>query len=106
MALRIQPARVAMPSWLGGARRLAARRPGPVLHLDGTCDAVYPGASDDRDGRCLLPGGHAGAHVYRGRGPARKPTSARAYAVQRDEKKRVARVALARQRRERKAQLF
>jgi hypothetical protein len=43
-----------VPSWLGAARRYAAAMHGPAPHRDGTCDAMYPGASLDRYGRCLL----------------------------------------------------
>ncbi len=93
------------PSWLGGARRFASRRHGSAGHCDGTCNALYPGASLDRDGRCLLAEGHEGAHVYRGRGPARKPTRQRAYQAERDEKKRLVRLALARARRARAARI-
>jgi hypothetical protein len=91
------------PSWLEGARRYAAKARGPAPHHDGTCDDLYPGTSLDRDGRCLLSEGHAGTHVYRGRGPARKPTRRRAYQAERDEKKRLARLALRRERRARSA---
>ena len=93
------------PSWLEGARRYKARS-GRVAHHDGTCDAVYPGAHRDRDGRCLLAEGHRGAHVYRGRGPVRKPTREQAYRAERDEKKRLARRALRRERRERATEIF
>ena len=91
------------PSWLGGARRFAARRRGPAAHCDGTCDALYPGASFDRDGRCLLAEGHEGPHVYRGRGPGRTPTRQREYQAERDEKKRRAHLARRRERRDRAA---
>ena len=90
------------PSWLGGARRFAARRRRCDAHRDGTCDALYPGASNDRDGRCLLAEGHEGAHVYRAHGPARKPTRERAYQAERDEKRRLA---LRRRRRQRAARI-
>jgi hypothetical protein len=89
------------PSWLGGARRFAARKRGAEAHCDGTCDALYPGTSLDRQGRCLLAEGHEGSHVYRARGPVRKPTRVRAYQAERDEKKRLARLARRRRRRER-----
>jgi hypothetical protein len=91
------------PSWLEGARRYAAGARGPAAHHDGTCDVLYPGTSLDRDGRCVLSEGHAGTHLYRGRGPARKPTRRRVYQTERDEKKRVARVASRRERRARSA---
>jgi hypothetical protein len=94
---------VVTPSWLDGARRHSARRRRPGEHGDGTCDALYPGTSLDRDGRCLLAAGHAGAHVYRGHGPVRKPTRQRAYEAEREERKRLARLALRRERRERAA---
>ena len=100
------PVNALNPSWLGGARRFAARSHGPEPHHDGTCDALYPGTSLDRDGRCLLAGGHPGPHVYRGRGPARKPTRRRAYQAERDEKKRLARLARRRWRRERSARIY
>jgi hypothetical protein len=74
-----------------------------VAHHDGTCDVLYPGTSLDREGRCLLAEGHEGAHVYRGWGPARKPTRARAYQAARDEKRRLARRAQRRARRDRTA---
>jgi hypothetical protein len=93
------------PSWVGSARRYQARRK-PVAHGDGTCDALYPGAADDRDGRCVLAEGHRGAHVYRARGPARRPTRTQAYQAERDELKRVARLALRRERRERAARII
>lgn len=96
-------ARVTSPSWLDGARRYAARRHGLEPHSDGTCDALYPGASLDRDGRCLLGEGHGGSHLYRGHGPARRPTRRRAYQAERDERRRLARLALRRERRERAA---
>lgn len=85
-------------SWVGGARSYAATRHRPAAHHDGTCDAMYPGTALDRDGRCLLAEGHHGAHVYRGRGPARMPTRERAYQAEREEKKRRARVARVRER--------
>ena len=93
------------PSWAEGARRYQARR-GPVAHHDGTCDALYPGASDDRDGRCVLAEGHRGAHVYRAHGPARNPTRTQAYQAERDERRRRARFARRRERRERAARIF
>jgi hypothetical protein len=89
------------PSWLEGARRYATEQRGPAPHHDGTCDVLYPGTSLDRDGRCVLSEGHAGTHVYRGRGPARKPTRRRAYQAEKDEQKRLARAALRRERQER-----
>jgi hypothetical protein len=95
----------AAPRWVEGAQRYQARR-GPIAHHDGTCDALYPGASNDRDGRCVLAEGHNGAHVYRGRGPTRKPTRTRAYQAERDERKRLARHVLRREHRERAARIF
>ena len=95
----------AAPRWVEGARRYRARR-APLAHHDGTCDALYPGTSSDRDGRCLLAEGHTGAHVYRGRGPARRPTREQAYQAERDEKRRLARLALRRERRERANTIF
>lgn len=77
-----------------------------MAHQDGTCDALYPGTSLDRDGRCVLAEGHEGPHVYRGRGPARKPTRERAYQAERAEKRRLARLALRRGRRERANHIF
>ena len=91
------------PSWLEGAQRYSARKHGPAAHHDGTCDALYPGTSLDRDGRCLLTEGHGGTHVYRGHGPARKPTRARAYQAERADRKRLAQLALRRERRNRAA---
>lgn len=88
------------PTWLDGARRYKARRRG-TAHHDGTCDALYPSASRERDGRCLLAEGHRGTHVYRGHGPVRKPTRLQAYQAEREERKRLVRLALRRKRRER-----
>jgi hypothetical protein len=51
---------------------------------------MYPGSSDERDGRCLLAEGHAGMHVYRGHGPGKHPTRLQTYQAARIEKKRVA----------------
>ena len=85
------------PTWLDGAGRYKARRRG-IEHRDGTCDALYPSASRDRDGRCLLAKGHEGSHVYRGRGPARRPTRLQAYQAEREERKRLARLARRRER--------
>lgn len=93
------------PRWVESARRYQARR-GAVAHHDGTCDALYPGASDDRDGRCVLAEGHHGAHVYRAHGPVRNPTRTKAYQAERDERKRRARLVLRRERRERAARIF
>lgn len=98
----------AAPRWVEGARRYRLRR-GPIAHHDGTCDAVYPGTSDDRDGRCVLADGHDGAHVYRGRGPTRKPTRKQAYQAERDERaerKRRAGLVLRREHRKRSARVF
>jgi hypothetical protein len=98
----------AAPRWVEGAQRYQARR-GPIAHHDGTCDAVYPGTSNDRDGRCVLAEGHNGAHVYRGRGPTRKPTRKQAYQAERDERaerKRLARLVLRREQRKRAARIF
>lgn len=93
------------PTWVEGARRYGAKS-GRIAHHDGTCDALYPGASHDRDGRCLLAEGHRGAHVYRGRGPARKPTRQQVYQAERDEKRRLARIALRRERRAPVTEIF
>ena len=89
-----------MPAWLGRARRYHSE-PRSVAHHDGTCDALHPAAAADREGRCLLAEGHTGSHVYRGRGRLRRPTREQAYRAERDEKKRRARLALERARRER-----
>ena len=93
------------PTWVDGARRYRAMR-GPISHEDGTCDALFPGAFHDRDGRCLLAEGHEGAHVFRGRGPGRTLTREQLYQAERDEKRRRARLALKRLRRERTAEIF
>jgi hypothetical protein len=77
------------PRWVEHARAYRATS-GGVAHHDGTCDAMYPGASDDRDGRCLLAEGHPGMHVYRGHGPEQQVTRLQAYQAARNEKKRVA----------------
>ena len=89
-----------MPTWLGRARRYHSK-PRAVAHHDGTCDAGHPAATSARVGRCLLAEGHTGSPVHRGRGGARKPTREQAYRAERDEKKRRARLALERARRER-----
>jgi hypothetical protein len=95
----------ASPTWLEGARHYEAKRP-RTAHHDGTCDALYPGTWNDRDGRCVLAEGHTGAHVYRDRGPARKPSREQAYRAARDEKRRVARLALRCERRERACRIL
>lgn len=77
------------PRWVECARSYRATSSG-VAHHDGTCDAMYPGSSDERDGRCLLPDGHSGMHVYRGHGPGKHPTSLQTYQAARIEKKRIA----------------
>ena len=97
--------RNAEPRWVEGARRYQARG-GFIAHHDGTCDAVYPGTSNDRDGRCVMAEGHNGPHVYRARGPARKPTRKQAYQAERDERRRRARLALRREHRKRPARIF
>jgi len=77
------------PRWVECARSYRATS-GGVAHHDGTCDAMYPGSADERDGRCLLAEGHPGTHVYRGHGPGRHPTRLQTYQAARSEKRRVA----------------
>jgi hypothetical protein len=60
----VAPGTPAAPTWLEGAHRYRARRR-TVAHHDGACDSMYPGTWLDRDGRCVLPEGHDGAHLYR-----------------------------------------
>jgi hypothetical protein len=76
----------AAPTWLDGAYQYEAKV-GRIAHHDGTCDSMYPGTWRDRDGRCVLPEGHEGPHVYRheGREP---PTREQAYQAEREQKKR------------------
>jgi hypothetical protein len=88
------------PRWVECARGYRARSSG-VAHHDGTCDAMYPGSSDERDGRCLLAEGHPGMHLYRGHGPGKHPTRLQTYQAVRVEKKRVA-LRTARRERERR----
>ena len=90
------------PRWVERARSYRART-GRVAHHDGTCDAMYPGTSDDRDGRCLLAAGHPGMHVFRGHGLGKRPTRRQAYQAERIEKKRIALRAARRERRARRA---
>lgn len=59
-----RPITIEAPSWLEGARRYRTEHD-RVEHRDGTCDSMYPGTWLDRDGRCLLPSGHVGPHLYR-----------------------------------------
>lgn len=54
---------VDVPSWLEGARRYRTEHD-RIAHRDGTCDFMYPGTWLDRDGRCVLPKGHHGPHLY------------------------------------------
>jgi len=74
------------PSWLEGARRYRARC-GHVAHHDGTCDWMYPGTWLDSDGRCVLPEGHEGAHLYR-REVEQALTREQAYRAEREQKRR------------------
>lgn len=90
------------PRWVERATSYRARA-GRLPHHDGTCDAMYPGTSDERDGRCLLTAGHPGTHVFRGHGPRKRPSKLQAYQAERVEKKRVALRAARRERRARRA---
>jgi hypothetical protein len=60
---------------------------------------MYPGTWLDRDGRCVLPQGHEGPHLYR-RESEDVPTREEAYQAERERKRR------ARVRRERAARLI
>lgn len=79
----------AEPTWLEGAHRYRARCAewGRIAHHDGTCDSMFPGTWLDRDGRCVLPEGHEGAHVYRREGEE-TPTREQAYRTERERRKR------------------
>ena len=70
------------PSWLEGAHRYTARR-GHIEHHDGTCDSMYPGTWLDRDGRCVLPEGHEGPHMFR-RDAEAAPTREHVYHAERE----------------------
>jgi hypothetical protein len=85
------------PTWLEGAHRYRARR-GHIEHRDGTCDSMYPGTWLDRQGRCVLPKGHEGPHLYRREGED-APTREEAYQAERERKR------LERLRRERAARV-
>ncbi len=74
------------PSWLEGAHRYTARR-GHIEHHDGTCDSMYPGTWLDRDGRCVLPEGHEGPHMFR-RDAEAAPTREQVYQAERERKLR------------------
>lgn len=74
------------PTWLEGAQRYRAHRD-RVEHHDGTCDFMYPGTWRERDGRCLLPKGHDGPHLYRREGEE-APTREEAYQAERERKRR------------------
>lgn len=78
------PAPVDAPSWLEGARRYRTEHD-RVAHHDGTCDSMYPGTWLDRDGRCVLPEGHPGPHLYR-RELEAVPTREEAYQAERQRK--------------------
>ena len=78
------PAPVDAPSWLEGARRYRTEHH-RVAHHDGTCDSMYPGTWLDRDGRCVLPEGHPGPHLYR-RELEAVPTREEAYQAERQRK--------------------
>ena len=75
----------AAPTWLEGADHYRARC-GRIAHHDGTCDSMYPGTWLDRDGRCVLPEGHEGAHLYRREGEE-APTREQSYQAEREQKK-------------------
>lgn len=75
---------VAVPSWLAGARRYRTEHD-RITHHDGTCDSMYPGTWLDRDGRCVLPAGHEGPHLYR-RELAEVETREQAYQAERQRK--------------------
>ena len=76
----------AAPTWLEGAHRYRATC-GRIAHHDGTCDSMYPGTWLDRDGRCVLPEGHEGAHLYR-RHVEVALTREQAYQAERERKRR------------------
>ena len=76
----------AAPTWLESAHRYRARGD-HIAHHDGTCDSMYPGTWLDRDGRCVLPEGHEGAHLYR-REAEKALTREQAYQAERMRKMR------------------
>ena len=74
----------AAPTWLEGAHHYRARG-GRIAHHDRTCDSMYPGTWLDRDGRCVLPQGHEGPHLYRREGEE-ATTREQAYQAEREQK--------------------
>lgn len=84
MSVQRGPAAVPAPSWLDGARRYKSVHD-RIAHHDRTCDAMYPGTWLDLDGRCVLPKGHAGPHLYR-RELEHEPTREQAYQAERERK--------------------
>ena len=70
------------PSWLEGAHRYRTVHD-RIAHRDRTCDFMYPGTWLDRDGRCILPKGHEGQHLYR-RELDDVPTREQAYQAERE----------------------
>lgn len=75
---------VEAPSWFEGAHRYRIEHD-RIAHHDRTCDFMYPGTWLDRDGRCVLPKGHEGRHLYR-RELEPEPTREQVYQAERQQK--------------------